>query len=165
MNVEQRAYLAGLIDGDGSIKLQLKPRTDVRYLFRVTVSVSIYQDSKHKHVLEKLKEWAGFGGVCDLNNGMSEFRVEGFERASGFLKEIEPYVLLKREQVNIVLQATHIVLNEENSLENFLAVCGLADKVSACNYKSRRKHSLKSVVAALEKAHIVPVTTGSRKSG
>src|SRR5438477_3917646 len=127
MNAEQRAYLAGLIDGDGSIKLQLKPRTDVRHLFRVTVSVSIYQDSKYRHILEKLKEWTGFGSICDLKNGMSEFRMEGFERVSSFLKAIEPYVLLKREQVSIVLQAARIVLNGENTLENFLTVCELAD--------------------------------------
>ncbi len=152
MNVEQRAYLAGLIDGDGSLMLQLKPRTDVRHLFRVTVSVSIYQDTKYKHILEQVKEWIGFGSICDFKNGMSEFRIEGFERASSFLKEIEQYVLLKSEQVSIVLQAAHIVLDKENSIENFLTVCELADKVSGCNYKSRRKHSLKSVVAALEEA-------------
>jgi hypothetical protein len=152
MNAEQRAYLAGLIDGDGSIKLQLKPRKDVRHLFRATVSVSIYQDTKYKHFLEELKEWIGFGSICDFKNGMSEFRIEGFERACSFLKEIEPYVLLKGEQVNIVLQAAHIVLQKENSLENFLTVCELADKVSSCNYKSKRKHSLESVVAALEEA-------------
>jgi LAGLIDADG endonuclease len=152
MDAEQQAYLAGLIDGDGSIKLQLKPRTDVKHLFRVMVSVSIYQDSKYRHILEKLREWVGFGSICDYKNGMSEFRVEGFERVSSFLKEIEQYVLLKKEQVNIVLQAAHLVLSRENSVENFLTVCELADKVSSCNYKSRRKHSLKSVVAALEEA-------------
>ncbi len=138
MKAEQRAYLAGLIDGDGSIKLQIKPRRDVKHLFRVTVSVSIYQDSKYNHILEELKRWIGFGSVCDLKNGMSEFRIEGFERVSSFLEDIEQYVLLKKEQVKIALQAARIILNGENSLENFLAVCELADKVSSCNYKSKR---------------------------
>ncbi|CAN5885826.1 hypothetical protein BH20PSE1_BH20PSE1_15840 [soil metagenome] len=164
MNAEQRAYLAGLIDGDGSIKLQLKPRPDVKHRFRAILSVSIYQDSKYKHVLQTLGEWIGFGSICDFKNGMSEFRLEGFGRVNSFLKEIEEYVLLKQEQVKLAQEAARIVLNEENSLENFLIVCELADKVSGSNYKSRRKHSLKSVVAALEEAHVVPVTTGTRIS-
>lgn len=164
MDAEQRAYLAGLIDGDGSVKLQLKPRKDVRHLFRVTLSVSIYQDSKHRPVLGQFRTWIGFGTICDFKNGMSELRIEGFERASTFLKEIEPYVRLKKEQVHTALRAAQIALTEEKTLDNFLALCELADKVSGSNYKSRRKHSLESVVAALEEAHIVPVTTGSRIS-
>lgn len=165
MDAEQRAYLAGLIDGDGSVKLQLKPRKDVRYLFRVTLSVSIYQDTKYRNVLEQFRVWVGFGSICDFKNGMSELRIEGFERASSFLKEIEPYVRLKKEQVNTALRAARVALTEEKTLDNFLTLCELADEVSGSNYKSRRKHSLKSVVAALEEAHIVPVTTGSQEAG
>jgi hypothetical protein len=42
---QQKAYLAGLLDGDGSIMLQLRPRLGMKFLFRVKAVVIIYQDS------------------------------------------------------------------------------------------------------------------------
>ncbi len=42
MTNKQKAYLAGLIDGDGSIMLQLKRREGSRFLFRVKTVIVIY---------------------------------------------------------------------------------------------------------------------------
>ena len=37
------AYLAGFLDGDGSIIVQLVPRKDYTYKFQVKVSIVFYQ--------------------------------------------------------------------------------------------------------------------------
>lgn len=47
MDAYTRAYIAGLIDGDASIMLQLKPRQHSSFGFRVKTTLVIYQDSKN----------------------------------------------------------------------------------------------------------------------
>lgn len=40
------SYLAGFIDGDGSILAQLVKREDYRYKYEIQVTISLYQKTK-----------------------------------------------------------------------------------------------------------------------
>jgi|AntRauTorcE11897_2_1112592.scaffolds.fasta_scaffold17804_3 hypothetical protein len=42
------AYLAGLLDGDGSIYIRLKKRDDCKYGYQITPYVVFFQSSKYK---------------------------------------------------------------------------------------------------------------------
>jgi hypothetical protein len=42
MHAHQKAYIAGLLDGDGSIMLQFKKMSGMKFLFRVKTTIVIY---------------------------------------------------------------------------------------------------------------------------
>jgi hypothetical protein len=71
------SYIAGFLDGDGSIMLQIKPREDVRFGFRITSTVCFYQDSSHENDLVWIRDQLQTGYVSRRNDGMSELRVDG----------------------------------------------------------------------------------------
>ena len=43
----EKAYIAGFLDGDGSIMLQLKKRVDTIRGYRFMATICLYQDSRH----------------------------------------------------------------------------------------------------------------------
>ena len=43
---EEIAYLAGFLDGDGSIHAQIVQREDYRLKFQIRVTVTLFQDTK-----------------------------------------------------------------------------------------------------------------------
>jgi len=162
VNTNQRAYVAGLIDGDGSIMLQLKRRKGMKFLFRVKAVVVIYQDSNYSSILEELRMLISAGYVYKRNDGMSELRIEGFSQVEILLEALKPYVRFKQRQVLAMLQALQLLRTHPQSLETFLAACEFADVISDANYSSKkRKNTAKYVRSELEKNNLVPVTTGS----
>ena len=48
LNENEKAYIAGFIDGDGCILSQIIPRKDYVYKFQIRVSVTFYQ-KKNRH--------------------------------------------------------------------------------------------------------------------
>jgi len=56
MREETKAYIAGFLDGDGSIMFQLIERKDYIYGYQIRASICFYQDSSHKEGLKWLKE-------------------------------------------------------------------------------------------------------------
>lgn len=160
MTIQQKAYLAGLIDGDGSIMLQLRRRNGMRFLFRVKAVVVIYQDCKCYDAVEKLHQIIGCGYLYKRNDHICEIRIEGFARVRSFLQKIKPHLRFKEKQVNLMLKALQIVSHKKYSMNDFLQVCELADKISACNYSSKnRKYTKEYVINELKRHNLVPVTT------
>ena len=50
------AYIAGFLDGDGSIFFQIVPRKDYKQKFQIRTSIGFYQDTSNVRILEWLKE-------------------------------------------------------------------------------------------------------------
>jgi hypothetical protein len=126
MTEEEKAYIAGFLDGDGSIMLQLKPRKVVSYGFRVKTVICFYQDTRHENGLSRRKD------------GISELRVEGFKAVKNILTKLKPFIIFKEKQVKIMLEAI-IIMKQNPSPEDFLKVCKLSDKLSSINYATTRK--------------------------
>ena len=61
LTIEDKSYIAGFLDGDGSVFAQIVRGKDYKYQFRIRVSVGFYQrKDKHWFIL-KLKKLLGFG--------------------------------------------------------------------------------------------------------
>jgi hypothetical protein len=162
MTEKQKAYLAGLVDGDGSIMLQLKRREGMRFLFRIKAVIVIYQDSKCYQETKILHEIIGYGYLYQRNDHINEIRIEGFTKVEEFLMKINPYLRFKKSQANYMLEALKIVSNKKYSINDFLRVCELSDKISENNYSSKnRKYTKEYVITELRKSGLVPVTTES----
>ena len=162
MIFQQCAYLAGLLDGDGSIMLQIRPRQGMKFLFRVKTVVVIYQDTKQKDIVEQLWKLIGAGYFYHRNDHISEIRIEGFKQVKLFLTLLKPYLLLKKKQADLMLRAISLAEKKGYSIQDFLQICAISDEISACNYSSKkRKYTSTFIISELKKHNLFPVTTGS----
>jgi hypothetical protein len=98
------AYIAGFLDGDGSIMLQMHRREAGNETFRVKTVICFYQDSRHIDKIEWIKEVLGCGYIYTRRDHISELRIEGFQRVFEVLTNLKPYLRFKKEQVNLMLK-------------------------------------------------------------
>ncbi len=138
MTDQEKAYIAGFLDGDGSIMLQLKPRKLVSYGFRVKTTLCFYQDTRHKKGLSWIRGKLGIGYLSQRKDRITELRIEGYKAVKSVLNELAPFIIFKKKQVKIILKAILIMENNPNPKE-FLKVCKLSDDISAINYATVRK--------------------------
>ena len=59
-NIE-KAYIAGFLDGDGSVMLQVKRRSDTKRGLRFMATICLYQDTRHEKPLYWIQEVFGIG--------------------------------------------------------------------------------------------------------
>ena len=144
------AYIAGFLDGDGSVIFQLKPRLDYVYGFQIKVTVSFYQKQVNRSILEWLNERLEVGTVRDRVDGISEYDIEGFAPARQVLDVLKPYVVLKQDQVEEALRMIDVMTsNFEPSPAEFLEWAGWVESFQSLNYTKKRKHTQKDVYAVL----------------
>ena len=98
------AYIAGFLDGDGSIMLQLHRRKSGKETFRVKTVICFYQDSRHIDKIEWIKEVLGYGYIYTRRDHICELRIEGFQRVFEVLLSLKPYLRFKKKQVDLMLK-------------------------------------------------------------
>lgn len=161
MTIQQQSYVAGLIDGDGSIMLQIRKR-NAKFPFRIKAVIVIYQDQKCYEMMQVLKQILGCGYLYNRNDHISEIRIEGFKNVQKILFEIFPFLMFKKKQANLILEALKIVSDRKYSINEFLEVVKISDEISEANYTSKnRKYTLEYITDELNKLSLIPVTTGS----
>ena len=105
----QLAYIAGFLDGDGSLMLQLKKRSDTKRAIRFMATICFYQDTRHEKTLHWIKEVWGIGYISRRNDGMTELRINGYKQIREILKSLLPYIRFKKLQAHALLQACEIL--------------------------------------------------------
>ncbi len=98
------AYIAGFLDGDGSIMLQLHRRKSGKEGFRIKTVICFYQDVRHLKDVEWIKKTLNCGYLYIRNDHICELRIEGFEKVHQILKLLSPYLRFKRKQVELMLE-------------------------------------------------------------
>ena len=135
------AYIAGFLDGDGSIMLQVKKRSDTKRGFRFMATICFYQDSRHDRPLHWIRQKLGVGYVSKRNDGMTELRINGFVSVRRFLLDLQPYVRFKTLQVEAMIAACKILEKGVNVLsrEELMSLVSLILLIQRENYSSRSK--------------------------
>ncbi len=103
------AYIAGFLDGDGSIIFQVKKRSDRPKRKRLMFTICLYQDARHEKPLFWMKRILGIGYITRRNDGMSELRINGYEQVNKILKNLYPYLKFKRKQVQYLFRILDIL--------------------------------------------------------
>ena len=103
------AYIAGFLDGDGSLMLQIKKRNDGESKVRFMVTICFYQDSRHEKTLFWIKKVLGIGYVSRRNDGMTELRINGYSQVQEILTDLLPYLRFKKKQAQALLKAITIL--------------------------------------------------------
>lgn len=147
MKSHERAYLAGLLDADGSIMLQLKRRKEMRFHFRFKTILVFYQDKHYLNEMQKIHQLLQVGYLYTRNDRICEIRVEGYSAVKYVAKQLQKYITFKRKQLDLLLQAIHILENSVKTIDEFLEVCELSDQIANHNYSSKlRKYSREYMV-------------------
>jgi len=99
----EKAYIAGLFDGEGSIYIKYSKQN------RIRVIVSIV--NTNREVIEWLKSKSEFGKVyADGSQGYLGYRtlyswcIFGIPRIKSFLQAISPYLIIKRDKAQEIIK-------------------------------------------------------------
>jgi len=143
MTKEELSYIAGFLDGDGCIMLQLVYRHDYVFGYQIRASIVFYQDIRNRNFLEWLKGKLKFGYIRNRNDGMSEYTIVGVTAVSRILTSFKPYLKLKKRQVSLALKVLKQMPGTGNKLtpQKLLRLSKLVDGFSDLNYSKKRTNT------------------------
>ena len=145
---ENLAYIAGFLDGDGSLMLQIKNTKDRKSGIRIMVTICFYQDSRHEDGLVWINKTLKMGYLSRRNDGMSELRINGFYRVGQLLHSLKPYIKFKKVQCKAIIKACEILSRKpllKLSKAERIKLCDLFLLVQSNNYVTKRKKTKEEI--------------------
>ena len=139
------AYIAGFLDGDGSLMLQLKKRSDSKRAIRFMTTICFYQDTRHEKTLYWIKKVLGIGYISNRNDGMTELRINGYKQVRDILKSLLPYIRFKKLQTQALLQACEVLSGTKFSKLKQKQLAKLVDfilVIQSENYVTKKKKTI-----------------------
>jgi hypothetical protein len=146
------AYIAGFLDGDGSIMLQVKLRSDTSRGVRFMATLCLYQDTRHAAPLTWMREVFGIGYISHRNDGMTELRINGFDSVHNVLTQLRPFIRFKTLQADALLRACTTLSSKKISELSEYELRSLVDIVFLIrdsNYKSKATLSKETLLLRL----------------
>ena len=159
---EELAYIAGFLDGDGCIMLQLIYRHDYVFGYQIRASIVFYQKTKYTSFLESLKEKLKYGYIRQRNDGICEYTIVGVEPVEKVLKLISPYLKLKKPQADLAMKVLAKMPGRGRKLtkELIVSLAQEVDKFAGLNYSKKRTNTSISLINFLKSHHLLdPVET------
>ena len=136
------AYIAGFLDGDGSLMLQIKKRSDSKSKTRFMSTICFYQDTRHEEGLHWIKKSLGKGYLSQRNDGMTELRIQGFDSVGAILKNLKKFLRFKKIQANALSKACEILGRQKRHPLNHKQLVKIVDLILVIqheNYVTRNK--------------------------
>ena len=145
------AYIAGFLDGDGSLMLQIKKRKDGKLKRRFMCTICFYQDSRHEKPLFWIKKVFGIGYISKRNDGMTELRINGYKQIKNILKSLMPFVKFKKDQARVLYKAADLLDKKGRLLEkkDLLKLADLIIIIQKNNYITRKKKTKADILNIL----------------
>lgn len=138
LKLKDLAYIAGFLDGDGSLMIQVKKRSDSKKGIRIMLTICFYQDTRHEEPLLWIRSVLKVGYFSRRKDGISELRINGFKTVERVLIQLLPFIKFKNKQAKMLLKSAHILQSKMGNdqkkqlVENILAV-------QSENYVAKRK--------------------------
>ncbi len=146
------AYIAGFLDGDGSLMLQIKKRKDGKVKIRFMATICFYQDTRHEKTLYWIREILQIGYVSRRKDGMSELRIQGYTQVKDILKKLLPYIRFKAIQANSLLEATEVLSNTKFRMlekKQLRLLVTLLLRMQQENYVTKKKNTKEELLVVL----------------
>jgi intein-encoded DNA endonuclease-like protein len=153
------AYIAGFLDGDGSIFFQLVRRKDYCFGYQIRTSIAFYQKTENERILLWLKEQFVSGYIRRRKTGISDYTIVEPKEVRRVLEILRPYVRLKKEHVRLGLE----ILKEfpvAMDAVKLISLCRLVDRFRSINY-SKKRAITSDIVESFLRSHgyLAPVET------
>lgn len=145
--VKDLAYIAGFLDGDGSVMVQVKNRRKNPRGWRIMFTICFYQDSRHEKPLAWIRRTLGIGYISRRKDGITELRINGYDTTRKILNSLEPYLRFKKQQVSILLKILAIIGDKnftEVSRAQRLKIANMIYRSRQLTYQSGWKKFAKS---------------------
>ena len=144
------SYIAGVLDGDGCINLQLVRRKDYILGYQIRASVTFFQSTVHRSFLEWIQSVLKAGFIRERTDGVSEYSITESQAVLTVLENLKPYIRLKKQQCNLVIS----VLQEMSASKrldprHFLKLAQRVDEFGDLNFSKRRSIRSEQVEAYL----------------
>lgn len=136
------AYIAGFLDGDGSLMLQIKKRKDGKSKIRFMTTICFYQDTRHAKTLNWICEVLGIGYSSERKDGMTELRINGYQQVRDILEDLLPFIRFKKIQAVALHKAAKILSdNARNTLDSKTqkTLVNLILVIQSENYVTKKK--------------------------
>jgi hypothetical protein len=143
------AYVAGFLDGDGSIFFQLIRKKDYCLGFQIRTSIAFYQKTENEKILIWLKEQFSSGCIRRRKTGVSDYTIVESQEVRRILTLVQPYVRLKREHVSLGLEILS-KLPLATDAKRLIALSRMVDRFRDLNYSKKRTVTSEVVEAHLE---------------
>ena len=139
---QQLAYLAGFIDGDGSIYVRLKPNDTYRYGFQIAPYIILFQSAKDEVNFQKICEMLDCGYLRRRKDGILEYTIGRKEEILSLIQKIKPYLILKHRQADLLEKIFKYKSLVKNA-HDFSKLMDLINQFGEINYSKKRiKHKL-----------------------
>ncbi len=141
-NLINWAYIAGFLDGDGSLMVQIKNRRKTKFGWRLMFTICFYQDSRHKKPLKWIKNMIRIGYLSERKDGITELRINGFDAVRKILIALRPYVKFKSIQIGIILKILSLIGNKnfvQLKKNTRFKIADLISDLREQNYKSGKR--------------------------
>jgi intein/homing endonuclease len=135
-HLEEAAYLAGLIDGDGSIYIRLKDRKGCKTK-QVLIVVAVIQKSDKIEFLKNLQALWQIGRIRVRKDGIGEWYIQKRSEVKQLLQIVYPFLKLKKRQALICLKLVESLLH--NNEIDFEEIERSAKKVAKMNLSKKSK--------------------------
>ena len=103
MRALDASYVAGFLDGDGSVHFQLVRQKEYRFGYYIRATTSFSQSTSARSGLEAIRALVGGGYLRDRGTGMSDLVITSRPLLLELLASVEPYVIFKRRHVRAAL--------------------------------------------------------------
>lgn len=154
LSKEKKAYIAGFLDGDGSIHVRLKPNSSYRFRFQIAPAIVFYQSKKEINYLKWLKEEMGVGHLRIRKDGIGELTVADINGLKEVIKNISPYLRLKKKQAILMSEILRMKQDVKNA-KDFLRLAQKIDKFQELNYSKKRIQNSSKVEETLKKEKLL----------
>jgi len=159
MDTTVLAYIAGFLDGDGSIFFQLVRRKDYCFGYQVRTSIAFYQKTENERILLWLKEQFLSGYIRRRKTGISDYTIVAPEEVRRVLMLLQPFVRLRQEHVRLGLQILDEIPKAVDAAK-LVSLCQLVDRFKTINYSKKRAITSATVEQFLNShGYLAPVET------
>ena len=139
---KQLAYIAGFIDGDGSIYVRLKPNDSYRYGYQIAPYIILFQSAKDEVNFNKICNLLNCGYLRKRKDGILEYTIGRKEEILALTAKIKPYLILKYRQAELLEKILKLKALVKNA-HDFSKLMELIDQFEKLNYSKKRiKHKL-----------------------
>lgn len=135
----KRAYLAGFLDGDGSIYVRLKPNPTYKYGFQVAPYIVLFQSAKSESGFKRVCSLIEYGYLRKRKDGILEYIIGRIPDMIKFLKLVSPYLILKKDQAALMTEILRVKRNIKDK-DDFIKMAKLIDRFRKLNYSKKAKN-------------------------
>lgn len=148
----EKAYIAGFLDGDGTVMATIERHGEKKFGFRVRIAMDFSQHRDNVAVLHYIRKIIGSGSLSLAGSkGVFKLTIKDRSVLIPLLGVLEPFVRVKKVQIQI---ARKILAKKIKTFEDLKRVAHLSDELSGHNLKSRSRR--------INTSHMIessPVTT------